>query len=235
MMKHSNTLIKLNIHKSVKKRSKYDKSKVLLSFIAKFTNLQELVLTNRYIDFSDDFKILQFVTFPQLQILKFIRNCPRHELLIKFLENNGKNLKEFYVGHNNNLLNLAIAKFCPNLRKLYTVFEKDELEALKIIFNSCQYLENMNVLCSYGDCVKEYFDILAKYSPKNFHELTLFPSCSLHSKDLEEFFINWKNRSSQKSLSFNVYHHRLNDENLKIIEKYKKLGIIKKCEMVYDF
>ena len=83
---------------------------------------------------------------------------------------------------------------------------------------------------------KEYFDILAKYSPKNFHELTLFPSNSqsLHSKDLEEFFINWKNRPSQKSLTFNSIYHRLNDKNMKVIEKYKKLGIVKKFEMVDD-
>ena len=64
--------------------------------------------------------------------------------------------------------------------------------------------------------------------PSNLH--------SLNSKDLEEFFINWKNRQSQKSFSFNIIHYRLGDENLKVIEKYKKLGIIKKFEMVsYDY
>ena len=80
---------------------------------------------------------------------------------------------------------------------------------------------------------KEYFEILAKYSPNNFLELTLFSfSQSLHSKDLEEFFINWKNRTSQKSLSFIIAYYSLNDENMEVIEKYKKLGIIKKFEMV---
>jgi hypothetical protein len=97
----------------------------------------------------------------------------------------------------------------------------------------------MKVACIYGWYLfneKEYFDILAKYSPKNFHELTLCPSNpkSLHSKDLEEFFINWKNRTSQKPLSFNIVYP-LNDEIMKVIEKYKKLGIVKKFEIVDDY
>ena len=139
-------------------------------------------------------------------------------------------------------MNLAIANFCPNLRKLCTLFKYDESETLKIILNSCQYLESMKVACIYGWYLfneKEYFDILAKYSPKNLPELTLRPlnSHSLSSKDLEEFFINWKNRTSQKPLSFNMVYlvnYPFNDEIMKVIEKYKKLGIVKKFEMVDD-
>ena len=227
LMKHSNSLIKLNIYKF----------NIPLSFIGNFTNLQELELSFKYEDAFKNFTTLQYVTFPQLQILKFPCGCRRCELLvIRFLENNGKNLKELYVDEDDNSLNLAIAKFCPNLRKLYTAFKKDESETLKIILNSCQYLESMKVSCHscYFLGEKGYFDILAKYSPKNFHELTLCPlnSQSLHSKDLEEFFINWKNRTSQKSLTFNVSYYRLNDENMKVIEKYKKLGVVKKLKLV---
>jgi hypothetical protein len=68
-----------------------------LLFIANFTNLQELVLSFDYQDSFEDFTTLQYVTFPQLRILKFTFACPIHELLIKFLENNGKYLREFYV------------------------------------------------------------------------------------------------------------------------------------------
>ncbi len=71
----------------------------------------------------------------QLQILKIRRAYPRCEL-IKFLENNGKNLKEFYLGdyggYSDNLLNLDIIKLCPNLRKLSTRFENHELQTLKM-------------------------------------------------------------------------------------------------------
>ncbi|RIA82444.1 hypothetical protein C1645_835347 [Glomus cerebriforme] len=46
----------------------------------------------------------------------------KYKILIKFLENNEKNLKGLYVNldyiHNEISLNLIIAKFCPNLRKL---------------------------------------------------------------------------------------------------------------------
>src|SRR5205814_1611716 len=88
LTKHSNTLIKLNIYENTP-----------FSFIAKFTNLQELELSFDYDDAFEDFKTLQYVTFPQLRILKFPYESPSAELLIKFLENNGKNLNEFYVSN----------------------------------------------------------------------------------------------------------------------------------------
>src|SRR6266542_3605040 len=73
---------------------------------------------NFYKDF-DSFEKLQCGIFPHLQILKIRKTPPRCESLVKFLENNGKYLKEFYVGDNgsngNKSLNLAIAKFCINI------------------------------------------------------------------------------------------------------------------------
>jgi len=77
------------------------------------------MLSFDYADTFVDFNKLQYVTFPQLHILKFQYAFPRVETLIKFLEINGKNLIEFYVGnyYNNNPLNLAVARFCLNLKK----------------------------------------------------------------------------------------------------------------------
>jgi len=45
-------------------------------------------------------------------------------------------------------LNLAIAKFCSNLKSLYTRFINDgyESETLKVILNNCQQLESINIL-----------------------------------------------------------------------------------------
>ncbi|CAB4383860.1 unnamed protein product [Rhizophagus irregularis] len=68
-----------------------------LSFIAKLTNLKELRLAFFNNDCFEDFKKLQYITFSQLQLLKFIEVSPRNDYLIKFLENNGRNLKEFYI------------------------------------------------------------------------------------------------------------------------------------------
>ena len=80
--------------------------------------------------------------------------------------------------------------------------------------------------------------IVAKHSPKNFHELKVYNSS--HSKllpeDLEYFFICWNNRIPKKSLSLIIikdyYYNSLevNEENIKLIEKYKTLGVIKKFE-----
>ena len=87
--KLSNTLTKLIIDG----RNDY----IPLQFITGFTNLQELTLSLCQMNSLEEFQILQHVNFPQLQILKFGNKCPRNQLLIKFLETNGKNLKEFYT------------------------------------------------------------------------------------------------------------------------------------------
>src|SRR6266536_4322363 len=89
MTKLPNTLIKLYLY------GEYD---ISLSFIAKLTNLQELELSFYYNENFKDFEILQYAIFPHLQILKIRYACPIYGLLIKFLENNGKNIKEFYIG-----------------------------------------------------------------------------------------------------------------------------------------
>ena len=83
--------------------------------------------------------------------MEFKYDFPRNELLIKFLENNGRNLKEIYlhVG-SDDPLNLDIARFCPNLKLLSTVFRDDEMETLRVILNRCQQLEVIGVWCGEG-------------------------------------------------------------------------------------
>jgi hypothetical protein len=81
-------------------------------------------------------------TFLHLEILGLLK-CPAEvDMIIKFLENNGKNLKEFYVEKCNNSLNLAIAEFCPNLKSLYTLFPTNEIETLKTIFENLSTIRN---------------------------------------------------------------------------------------------
>ncbi|RIA93466.1 hypothetical protein C1645_819317 [Glomus cerebriforme] len=177
--------------------------------LERFINLQELILSSNVSDYSDEFNQLQHITFSQLRVLKFLYARPRVELLIKFLENNGKNLTEFYVGINHDIsLNLAIAKFCPNLKTLFTIFIKDELETIKMILNNCQHLESIRVWCNDGYLNdKEFLNVLVKYSSKNFYDLEIYyciPS-EILPEELEKFFINWKSRVSQKSLILTIF------------------------------
>ncbi|GBB96339.1 hypothetical protein RclHR1_02730011 [Rhizophagus clarus] len=232
LSKHSNSLIKLKIYGNEYYRNKP------LSFVARFINLQELVLSFRYKYYFDELNNkLQYITFSQLKILKFSYAYPDDDVLIKFLEINGKNLIEFYINSSDSL-NLAIAKFCPNLRSLFTLFKSDKLETLKIILNNCQELESIETQYIYDLLSeKELLDTLAKYSPKNFCRLILFnySDSKLVPKDLEEFFTNWKNRVPSKSFSFIIrgWNSLGNKEgNMIVIEKYKKLGTIKKFETI---
>ncbi|RIA86052.1 hypothetical protein C1645_829880 [Glomus cerebriforme] len=216
-----------------------------LSLITNFTNLQELELL---FYFNEDFKKLQYAIFPQLRILKIKNFSSEYEILVKFLENNGKNLKELFInndyGYSNISLNLAIAKFCPNLRKLSVEFKSCELETFNLFFKNCQYLESIKIWCGgqYSN-EKEALDVIVKYSNINTYEIILYHCYNIKSKllpeELESFFISWTNRVPQKSLSLIIINNDnksldANEDNLKIIEKYKKLGVIKRFK-VTDF
>ncbi len=233
LKRHHNTLISLRIY--------CDTEDMPLSFIALFVNLQELVISNFYGEISfKEFNELQHVAFSRLRIFKIPYESPGAEILMRFLENNGKTLNELNIDGINKSLKSSVAQFCPNLKKLSIILENDEMNILKTIFNNCQHLESIKIWC--GDEFldeKEMLEVVAKYSPQNFHELKVFnesPS-ELLSKDLESFLINWGNRLPQKPLTlivnkndFSDYSLGVNEENIATIEKYKQLGIIKKFE-----
>ena len=85
--------------------------------------------------------------------------------------------------------------------------------------------------------VKEFFEVVTEYSPKNFHELRyyLFYPLSNLSKDLEEFFDGWKNRIPQKSFSLIVvtnYGLKWDYDIMGVIEKYKNLSVVKKFQSI---
>ena len=136
------------------------------SFITIFKNLEELILSFELNPF-DDFFQLQYVHFSHLRVLKFLYSMPKFEMLIKFLEINGKTLTEFYVGDYDSKLNLAIAKFCPNLKILFTIFVEEELDILEKIFNSCKYLEGIMIP---SDGEYEALEAVAMYSPESFYQ-----------------------------------------------------------------
>ncbi|PKB92538.1 hypothetical protein RhiirA5_368445, partial [Rhizophagus irregularis] len=124
---------------------------------------------------------------------------------MKFLENNGKNLKEFYTGENNKDLSLSIARFCPNLKNLFVLFNNGELDVLKTILISCQYLESIKIWCGINYLSeKEVLETVAKYSTNNFCELKIhhITTSDASPDDLESFFICWERRTPKKLLSF---------------------------------
>ncbi|PKC63261.1 hypothetical protein RhiirA1_464017 [Rhizophagus irregularis] len=210
-----------------------------LSFISKFINLQEIIFTFYNNEPFEDFNELQYIKFSKLQYLEFRDSYPRNELLINFLMNNGKNLKEFYIKHSNESINFAIIKYCPNLRKLFTGIKNNQLETLKMFFESLKHLEYIKICCKGYFSEKILFDIIVKFSPRNFYELELRYSNNTNSlllpSELESFLKNWENRESKKSLSLIIYDKNAytfieNDEHMKIIEKYTKLGVIRNFE-----
>ncbi|PKY49297.1 hypothetical protein RhiirA4_465222 [Rhizophagus irregularis] len=238
LTKHSLTLTKLTLKNC----------DITLPFIAMFKNLQELNLNQKF----DKYNILNQLSdayFSQLKILKINIYLEVYTVITNFLKINGKNLTELYIyNYYNKSLNLTLAKFCPNLKILYTHIKEEE--SLKLILNNCQYLEiiefcydncycydHRNLLCS-----EIFFKVLANYSQKYFYGLILHCYYRLPLyQDLEKFFINWQDLRSQRPLSLIIiiieYITRFteNMEDIKdikmLVEKYMKLGIIKKFEI----
>ncbi|PKC02515.1 hypothetical protein RhiirA5_503999 [Rhizophagus irregularis] len=232
--KHSHTITKLQLYG--------DNEELPLSFVRLFSNLQEFIFSFYDGTGFEDFKMLQYVHFSKLQVLKIPYQCPRPQYIMKFLENNGKNLKKYYTDENDNALSLSVAKFCPNLKSLFVIFSNGEIDILKKIFISCQYLESIKIWCGEKFLTeKEVLETVASHSPNNFCELRIYNSSNsnISSEDLESFFINWKNRASEKLLSLVIiedyYANLLTDyENMDIIEKYENLGIVKLTTIGYE-
>jgi len=244
LIKHHNTLTHLCIlgHKDNQ-----------LSFITSFINLQELILSSNH-ELSYE---LQHVTFPNLKILRFPLRCPKKEILMKFLEKNGKNLSILDIGDMDEPLSLLIIQFCPNLKEFHMGIEDDDgmdIDIIKTIFKNCQGLESIKIICVGSDhqrkerIFKEIFEAVTKYSPESFYEFKLYAMdlSGPFPEDLESFLISWGNRKPQEPLSLIVVKHsddewydilEEHEENVKVIRKYIKLGIIKNFgfEIFYDF
>ncbi|RIA84330.1 hypothetical protein C1645_832444 [Glomus cerebriforme] len=228
LIKHSNTLTKLYLTS--------DNGNLPLSFVASFPNLQQVELSFFCGGvYSKNFESLQYATFPKLQILNIPDYFPEPEYVINFLRINGKNLEKIYFFNQNNVLNLSIAELCPNLKKVFVIFNDDELDTLRTIFNSCRYLESIKFYCGKSLLSeKEILEIVAEHSPENFYELKIYnrSNSNLLPEELENFFISWKSRTSKKSLSLIIIKHynynslEINEENMKIINHYKNSGVI---------
>ena len=114
-----------------------------LSFVTSFKNLQELVISTLRFNILDELH----ATFSNLQILKIPHGKIYEEVFIKFLGNNGRNLIKLKILVLSTDGKLSIPRFCPNLKRFYTVFRRDELDTLKIIFDGFQGLESFRVWC----------------------------------------------------------------------------------------
>ena len=84
-------------------------------------------------------------------------------------------------------------------------------------------------------------EVVIKYSSQEFHELkirwrssTEFVRTEIFLEELEPIFLSWANRRKSLSLIIKDIYSKLKveKENMKVIEKFKRLGIIKKFEIV---
>ncbi len=119
------------------------------------------------------------------------------------------------------------------------------------ILNDCQQLESLEI-CKDYECLvigTKLLEVVVKYAPEKFHELKIrYERMELDEgddteplvEDLEPVFNNWANRTPRKSLSLIIIDENgldltVDDKAMKVIEKFKELGIIKKFEIIDDY
>ncbi len=113
-----------------------------------------------------------------------------------------------------------------------------------MILNGCQQLESLETRCG-NHCLdeNELLEEVVKHSPKKFHELKIFfngpVKPELFSEELDPIFQSWANRLPQKSLSITIEgdfmaseSRGVKKESMKVIEKFKELGVIKKFKVI---
>ncbi|CAG8559289.1 1_t:CDS:1 [Funneliformis mosseae] len=221
-----------NINDTVIKLRLEGRYLIPLSFISKLINLQELLLSFRFEGFED----MEYMTLPNLQILKFYYNVLIPKPLIIFFENSGKNLRVLDLHNtNDNSLNLAVAKFCSNLRSLRTVILDVESTTLKVILQGCQKLESIYLLCG-SNYLNEsiLLEIIVNDSPRNFHELKMdyvggFDHIFFQTA-LAPVFRRWENRTPKNTLSLfiiGICGKSIRRASSIVIKKFQKSGIIK--------
>ncbi|CAI2193210.1 9278_t:CDS:2, partial [Funneliformis geosporum] len=217
-----------------------------LSFISKFYNLQELSLS---IYKSKGLEVFQHASLSQLQVLRFVCEQPVNDHLISFLENNGKNLTELGLCDYNDYdgpLNLAIAKFCPNIKCLRTTFyEKngENIESLKLVLFSCEQLESIEILCEDFLEKRALLKIFVEFSPKILCEIKMVLE-GYQDPDpyIKYTFICWGNREQSIPLSLIILSHSeredetrvMHIEIIKKLEEFKNLSIIKEFKIIEE-
>ncbi|CAI2176035.1 16910_t:CDS:1 [Funneliformis geosporum] len=195
-------------------------------------------------------EVLQDIIFPQLLILKFDRSSPYEKKLIKFLENNGKNLKELFLSekidsiNDYSLLNITIATFCPNLKSLRTSLSSESnVNLLTLILKHCKQLEFIEIMCydSYGSWEHKVMEIIVEFSPKKFYELNSVLGVddkldTLFIKELKSIFESWSNRMpcilrilrKLTMVTYSEFENGLRERNVEIIKELENIGVIKK-------
>ncbi|CAI2183728.1 14153_t:CDS:2 [Funneliformis geosporum] len=222
-----NSLIKLEIYAQENFMS--------LSKVERLKNLEEITLCFNDVDSFEGFETCHF---PRLKIFELQKASPDGERLTEFLEINGNQLEELYLGSSDSLTNLAIFKNCPNLKSLYTPFLNEEDETLKMILLNCQKLEHVRFCCG-TDYLSEstILDLVVTHAPENFYGISLYypkgQDTGLLSYDLNNFFINWAIRKPLKLIVFSLVNARRALANPKIIDVFEKdeFDVIKRLQI----
>ncbi|GBC06297.1 hypothetical protein RclHR1_06750001 [Rhizophagus clarus] len=203
--------------------------------LSSFENLKELELDSNY-HYSWD--CLENLSLPFLQILK-TRAIPV-EKLANLIENTNGHLTKinidyvFYEEIDNRRIIQAIYQKCPKLEYLKIILMRNNIKEFEKVLINCKYLDELFISVDNLFDPRELFEILAKSSPASLFKFkfsNLFIPDKLES--LKQFLDNWKGRHPM-FLQFNYRDIKEFSALMRLIKKYKALGIIKRYNMHFE-
>ncbi|GBB98586.1 hypothetical protein RclHR1_03270009 [Rhizophagus clarus] len=199
-------------------------------FLSSFINLKELELGCN-VQIITSWKYLENLSFPFLQILK--SSSVPIEVITSLIKNTSGNLIEIkidYVGHDeigNEKLLQTIYQKCPNIKYLKLLIRNSNILELEKLLINCHHLNGLYLLISIHQDREfdwdKFFETLTKSSPTSLFKFKFLFNSIPKLEFFKVFFDNWKGRHPMflQVLSNNAM-------DLKLIEKYKSDGKIKK-------
>jgi hypothetical protein len=222
----------------------------LQEVLPKFTKLKTLIVNNifsLYINVENKF------LYNDLEVFK--TNYISLNTASNIIENSGGYLKEillrydyydyYYEDYSEDSLAYIkkIYKHCPLVERLSLLvsYSKEHFIEFENLLKVCQNLKSLLIILSmersssYEQMLEKgntLLRILLRSAPMNLREIRFFDNFKFSLKNLEEFFKKWKCRSALSIFTSDPIYRT--EEYIRLINKYKNMGIIKEFKCDYS-
>ncbi|EXX60493.1 uncharacterized protein OCT59_010111 [Rhizophagus irregularis] len=211
---------------------------IIQNLLTKFSKLKTLIISGIYIPFSKN--QLKMLTYHELEIFNIDYISFSEASII--IENSGGYLREILLkycdyeyivfGNFDDSPNFIrkIYQNCPLIEYLSLLFSSkmENFVEFENLLKVCQNLRSLLLSIPNNDKEKtgeELLEVLIRSAPTNIREIRFFNDFKFSLNNLEKFFKNWKDRPALSILTSDPQYKR--DDYIKLINKYKKNGVIK--------
>ncbi|CAB4487300.1 hypothetical protein GLOIN_2v1791318 [Rhizophagus irregularis DAOM 181602=DAOM 197198] len=218
---------------------------LLQEVLPKFYNIKILIIDGYHFFNEEKLETLKMQAYHELEILNIEGN--RLDVISSIIENSGANLKKIlfepynieyeYDEFNENSLYFIhkIYENCPLIEYLSIAFSptKAHFVELEKLLEGCKNLKSLLIVILDDDGTyslnngEELLRVLIRSMPTNLKEIRFCRKFKFSLENLEEFLEEWKGRHA---LSMFTTGNDIDDDCTKLINEYKREGVIEKFE-----